>query len=262
MNRQWHFTDLEFVVQWEAVQNDYLPPPLSWASNLPTWDRLNHAKAMVREQLRRTGDSTFAEVLEVLVAPDIRVGVRLMGGTDRADPGASVRILGVRKADRGFVVRQLPGETIWHSGGFVITECDAIGLAEAIVANLPEVPAGKLPYLELTTQRSNDPEHDDVYRRSRVLDSFEEPADGVSGRFREAPVDTVGFIEICHGVSRFGPRGMVRRRLTIRDLTGDGRYLITTGETPTARGADGKRMIAMINGEIATVVRAIRDDRL
>lgn len=32
---------------------------------------------------------------------------------------------------------------LWHSGGFVVSECDGIRLADAVVAQLPDVPAGR-----------------------------------------------------------------------------------------------------------------------
>ena len=42
-----------------------------------------------------------------------------------------------------------------------------------------------------------------------------------------------------------------------RDLEGDGRYAITVGNPPV----DQKRLAALINAEIAEVVRAIKDER-
>ncbi|WP_227998541.1 ESX secretion-associated protein EspG [Nocardia australiensis] len=262
MSRAWKFTDLEFLVLWEGIEKDSLPMPLSIASNLSNWDELNEAKAEAKDRVWPTRDGELDVAMAAIARPDIRVVLAARAGDDPEKPEGSIRILGVRRAGRGYVVKQLPGETVWHSAGFVITECDAIKLADAVVQELPEAPAGTGSGIVLVPDRRAPGDATDYsYGRSRIFDSPEESVRSTSAQFLDRPASTVGAIEIRQGDSRFGPRGVVRRRLHWRDVIDDGRYAITTDTPPTASGVDARRLTAMINIELATVVRAIRDER-
>ncbi|MGY4102269.1 ESX secretion-associated protein EspG [Nocardia sp. R16R-3T] len=263
MNRTWTFTDLEFVVLWERIHDDFLPLPLSFATNLRTWAELDRAKAEAGDRLLRTRERTFDGVLEAIARADIRIAVSGSDGADPANPAGSIRIYATRKADRGYVVRQSPGETIWHSAGFTITEVDALDLAEAVVRQLPHVDAGKMSGIVLDSDAPADNDGMDYsFGRSIVLDSFEDSVGRRAEHFLALPTSTVGMLEISQGSSRYGPRGMVRRRLKWRDVVADGRYVINAGSPPVASGADAKRFVAMVNTEIATVIRVIKDERV
>lgn len=259
MKRTWKYTDLEFLVMWEGVQKDFLPIPLSYVAP-PTWDEFDRRKGDARDRLFRSRNRDFDEVLEALARPDIRVSIRALDDRDPEKPETSIRIHGVRKGDRGFVVRQLPGETNWHSAGFEITECEAITLADAVVQELPDAPASKISDLLLA---SNDGASEGYeYLESAVFDSFEDSVDRKIEQFFATPVSTIGLIEIVQGISRFGPRGVLRRQLEIRDLIDDGRCVITSDSPRIASGVDAKGLVAKINLEIAEVIRVIRDERV
>ncbi len=261
MSRTWTCGDLEFVVRWEALRHDDLPPPLSWASNLNTGDELDSAKIQALEALRLTDDQSFRKVMHVVAQPDIWIGLRVMDGKDRDNVRRSIRLLGVRRGEWGYVVRQLPGETIWHSAGFVTTECQAVGLAGAMVAQVPEVPAGRMGDLLLDLGVGRGGTTDDSYGTSAVFDSFYESRIDEVERFLAAPVEAVGVITVSQGESKFGPRGLVQRRLVWRDLKDDGRYVVDDQHTPMATAADAATLTAMINARVAEIVRAIREER-
>ncbi|MGV9674809.1 ESX secretion-associated protein EspG [Nocardia sp. NPDC003482] len=261
MTRTWQFTDMEFLVLWESVQNDFLPIPLSYVAPR-TEDQLDHAKHRAGERLFADPDHEFQEVLETLADPDLKVTVRALDEREPDNPEHSVRLYGARKGDRGFVVRQLPGETIWHSAGFVITECEAIALANAVVRELPEAPAAGFADLVLTATNGARNGDDYEYVQSAVFDTFDDTVDRKSARFLALPFSTIGLIQIVQGHSRFGPRGVLRRQLELRDLIDDGRCVINFDHPRIARGVDSDRLVDLINAEIAEVVRAIKDERV
>lgn len=170
MSRTWEFGDLEFFVLWEEVDRDGLPSPLIFTSRTPGHDDFVLEKARTRQALRARADRRdIAEFLEVLAFPDIRIVVDGWGGADPDDPAACVRLIGGRKGEQGFVVEQRPGETIWHSGGYVVTECRAVDLATEIVARMPAAPAGKPGRSSCPTPRMPRPIAGTADRRSRTM---------------------------------------------------------------------------------------------
>ncbi len=261
MNRTWQFTDIEFLVLWESIQNDYLPIPLSYVAPR-TEDQFDHVKHAAGERLFARPDREVAEVMQALAFPDIKLTLRALDEREPENPKYSVRLYGARKGDRGFVVRQLPGETIWHSSGFVVTECDAVGLGDALVRELPEAPPARITDLMLTAPQDSGRGGGYEYVQSRVFDSFDDSVDTLSERFLARPFGTIGLIQIIQGSSRFGPRGVLRRQLELRDLIDDGRCVITFDTPRVVNGVDSARLVDAINTEIAQVVRAIKDERV
>ncbi|MEU4342641.1 ESX secretion-associated protein EspG [Nocardia sp. NPDC023852] len=259
MNRTWNFTDLEFVVAWETAQADILPAPFIFTSRTKYYDDYQREKREIREQLRGKLDRSFDSVLDVVARPDIRV--ELHGwGSDEEDAESQIRLLAVRREGYGYLLKQLPGETAWHSGGYTVTECAPLALAEALTAELPEVDAGKLADIALVKQ-TNGADLDFSYGRSFVEDSFDDTVEQLADQFLRTPTTGEGIIEIAQGISRFGPRGVARKRLYWRDLDGDGRYAITAATPPVAVAADTKRLTTLVNSGIAEVIKAIKDER-
>ncbi|MEV6323018.1 ESX secretion-associated protein EspG [Nocardia sp. NPDC051787] len=259
MKRTWKFSDIEFFVLWESHAKDALPSPLVFTSRTPLLDDFELEKSSTRDALRNKVDRSFGEVLETLAAPDIRITVDGWDGTDGDDPKKCVRLLAARRGDAGYVVKQLPGETIWHSGGFEVTECAAVGLADAVVAQMPEAAAGKLAEVVLATDSGSDMDY--AFGESAVEDSFDDTVAYRSDKFLKTEATTIGTIAVVQGSSVFGPRGVTRREILWRDVVDDGRYASTPSLPSVAVGADAARLTAMINTEVATVVRAIKDER-
>lgn len=259
MTRTWKFTDFEFVVAWETAQADILPAPFVFTSRTEYYDDYQREKREMREQLRGRLDGSFEHVLDVVARPDIRI--ELHGwGSDFEDAESQIRLLAVRREGYGYLLKQLPGETAWHSGGYTVTECAPLALADALIAELPDVGPGKLGDVMLV-KRTENTDMDFSYGRSFVEDSFDDTVEEQAGKFLEAPTTGEGIIDIVQGISRFGPRGVARRRLAWRDLDGDGRYAITGAVPPIAVAVDTKRFITLLNSGVAEVVKAIKDER-
>ncbi|WP_431953526.1 ESX secretion-associated protein EspG [Nocardia lijiangensis] len=259
MRRTWTLTDLEFIVLWEQLEESGLPAGFSFQSGIPNYLDYLREYDKARDGLDRNVDLAVHDVLKMVSQPDIRIVVRGRDGIDPDNPEAGIRLHAVRRGGEGYLIEQLPGRTVDHSGGFTITEVDAVKLADALVAKLPDVPAGSRSRVPLPPPPSSDV--DDEYGRSALWDSFDEDADRCGSRFLEDPATAVGTIEVVQGISRFGPRGRVRRDLYWLDRQDDGRYVITRDQPPVAQAADAARLVALINAEVATVVRAIRDER-
>ncbi|WP_328395542.1 ESX secretion-associated protein EspG [Nocardia sp. NBC_00416] len=259
MTRTWKFTDLEFVVAWEDTQADILPGPFVFTSRTPLYYDYQREKREIRERLRTTLDPDFHRVVDIAARPDIRI--ELHGwGRDEEDPDSQIRLLAVRRGNDGYLLKQLPGETVWHSGGYIVTECAPVDLAGALTAELPEVAAGTRGETVLA-RHSRNPDVDYSFGRSVVHDSFDDTVHEQTTGFLEAPTTGEGIITISQGISRFGPRGVFRIRMRWRDLDDDGRYAITLGPSPVAVPVEAKQLTAMLNDSIAEVVSAIRDER-
>lgn len=264
MNRSWELTDLEFVVAWEDMKGEFLPHPFVFTSRTPLWNDYLREKNEVRSLLESKLDHSFAEVLTRIARPDIRIEVTAWDSRDAEDPKSCIRMLAVRLGAEALVVTQLPGETVRHSGGYTFVEADPLSLAEVVVAALPKADAGRRREVVLAAAGgvAQEQDFDYSYRDSAVFDSFDDSIGRRSADFLGAPTGSMGVIRVVQGRSRFGPRGIVDRTLRWRDLLDDGRYMITADNPPIARPVGAKQMIAMVNSEIATVVRTIRDERV
>ncbi|RBO88917.1 ESX secretion-associated protein EspG [Nocardia puris] len=251
-------SDLEFVVAWARMRMGTVPRPFVFTSRTPLLADYRRERAEAAERLRATWGSSLDDGLAAMACPDIRVVITGWRGDER-DPRCRIARLAVRSGDRGFVIDQEPGETLWHSVAFTIIAVDALGLAEVVSRTLPEQPAGSLGRLE--------PRHGDGFDHFYATSPAHEPTYDHDAdhwqRFAESRVSGAGVIEIEQGRSRFGPRGITRRRLEWRDLDRDGRYAIVTPDSrPVFEPVDRNRLAALINTEIAEVVRAIKDERV
>lgn len=256
MNHHWMFTDLEFVALWEPLREGALPQPFSFVTDIATDEEFQREAHRARERWRPTTDAALAQMLQDVARPDLAVVVGGSDGRDRNNPEGIIRVLGVRRESRGYVLTQLPGRTTDHSGGFTVTTCHFLDLAAGVVAALPDVPPGKLGRVTLPARDGMDHSHE----RPRWRDSFDDPR-AKGQHFLQADVVTIGRIDIHQSNSRFGPRGRMYRVLLWRDLLDDGRYVIKPANPPVAIDADAELLTNMINAEIAEVVRAIKDER-
>ncbi|WP_280425426.1 ESX secretion-associated protein EspG [Nocardia carnea] len=259
MSRTWTFTDVEFVAAWEATKEGYLPEPFVYTSE--PGRHHDHRRKVIEaaERVRSLFGPELAEIMTGVAAPDIRVVVRGFDGQDFQNAERSVRLLGTRKGDNAYLVIQEPGRTLWHAAGFTMSEHEAVGLADAVVAELPEVQPGRRADFVLPSGPAGNGLERPV-KRSSVLHRDDDPT--AFGRsFGDAPADLAGTITVVQGFSRFGPRGIRRLGLRWRDITGDGRYLIVPGNPSTVLSVDRKRMVGVINRQIAEVVRTIKEER-
>ncbi|NNH71867.1 ESX secretion-associated protein EspG [Nocardia uniformis] len=257
--RTWRFTDLEFVVAWEPQRERTVPRPFVFTSRTDSYDDLLREMNETREHLRDRLGTTFDDVLETVAHPDIRIVVHGNADDDRANPESVIRLLAVRRRDSGYLLRQLPGETVWHGGGYIVTECDALALGPVVVEALPDASPGRAGHIAMP-RAGDDQDH---YTRRSIAHELTEDRDRERAEsFVRAVTTGSGIIEIAQGGSRFGPRGVMVRRLRWRDVADDGRYAITGDDPPIAIGVDVKRLTALVNTEVAEVVQAIKDERV
>ncbi|MFE6923282.1 ESX secretion-associated protein EspG [Nocardia sp. NPDC057663] len=251
------FTPVEFAAMYDELREEGLPDPLSYRGAAQTYTESVRIKREAWHALRRRGGAELELLTEALTRPDIRVIARGIDGRDPENPKRSLRVHAVRKGDDAFVVRQQPGETMFDSAGFTVTRHEALSLGDAVAAEFAAAEAGRLRDFELVDTSAD---VDFSFGRSLVHDDGDDPA-AFGAEFMRAPEDLTGTIEIEQGSSRFGPRGILRLYLVWRDVVDDGRYVIVPGSPARVVPADRKRLVSLINSQIAEVVRAIKDDR-
>lgn len=223
-------------------------------------DELQRQRAQARERIRAYPDPVLDEVIDSIARPDIRVTAHALGA-DPLDTSRCVRLLAARRGGEGYIVTQQLGESIWHTTGYTITEFPSTTLADVLVRHLPKAVRGRRGEVDLSPVVSPD-DVDHSHRRSlatATADDYESDADRARALV-EAPIDARGVIEIEQGVSKFGPRGLLRLRLGWRDLVDDGRYALLDDNPPLAVGVDAARLTALINARIITVIETIKDE--
>lgn len=268
MSRSWNLTGFDFFTLWLDTTGDPLPAPFWHSHGLETMDQYVAAQHESRERLGYMRDDDFSEMVEALTNPDISVTIGGMNGADFTRTEGLVRLGAFRRGERGFVVHQESRKTFWQATGITITTCDAIALAPAAVGLMPEEKPGRGPGIVLPRreervlpgERRNE-DLDYSFGESAWNDSFEETDKARGERFLQTVPLCSGVIEIAQGHSIFGPRGITRHRLEWRDLEDDGRYVIDDQQPPVATSVDNAKLIAMINTRIASVVRAIKEER-
>lgn len=261
MTPRWSFPDLEFVVRWQRLREDSLPHPFVFTTDIAYEDDFQRARVRMLDRVLAEPDPALDAALADIARPDIVLRVRGVDGHDPANPAASIRLLAARRESRGYLLTQLPGRTVDHSAGFTLTECDAVRLADLVADALPAAAAGRGGAFTLPDEGASDPA-DEWEVTSRLWDGYDETPEVRARRFVNTTPERVGVIEIAQGISRFGPKGRSVRWLQWRDLPGDGRHVVTAGPPVTVAAADRQGVIAAINTELITVVRAIKDERL
>ncbi|RDI60307.1 ESX secretion-associated protein EspG [Nocardia pseudobrasiliensis] len=245
-NPTWTFTDFEFNALWYEATGEWMPWPFAFTTDIASYDEFVSRRRRTMPRLIRSLRSSFDQVLRTFSAPEARVVVNGWGGHSHRDPDAVLRLLAVRRGDRGYLVTQAPGRTYWHGEVLTVTECDPLRLADTVVRALPERRPGGGADIVLP-----DGDIDDD------LDYFFSDAAGDRARqFLDAPLVCAGAIHVIQHFSAYGPRGSARYRLNWRDLDGDGRYVID-GRAPTiATAADHHLLVALLDGRIDDAVAA------
>ncbi|WP_067646793.1 ESX secretion-associated protein EspG [Nocardia harenae] len=250
MNRSWDLTDLEFAVLWERINRSDLPRPFSFISRTRKLSDYEREKLEVWDRMRPEVDDCLRDVFVAMHRPEAYVVVLGWCDHDTQNPAKRVRARAVRSATHGYLLRQLPGETVWHSGGFTIEECGPHGIAEAVVRILPERQAGRLGSIPILTDQVDDHERFRSVPDSRVtMPNQDSPADR-SAKFFALPAELTGAITVHQGYSAFGPRGILEQAMLWRDLPDDGRYVIVLDRAPTAMGIGTRRLVALIDAAV------------
>lgn len=259
MSTSWTLTDMELVALLTESNDGDLPMPLMFTSRITDADEFERELLMSVQRLRAAPVFDLDRMLGTLAHPDITVEICGWDVRGPDGPDGIVRIHAARRAAHGIVINQLTGETRWHSGGFVITECRAVDIGSIAVGHLPAAVAGTWGEVPLIGGGDG---LDHSYGRSAVqVKAFaaeDVPARAV--RFQAAPVGYCGQIQIAQVRSAFGPRGCARYEFDWQDLVGDGRYLISDTSPPVAIPVDAGRLAARINTRIAAIVQIMKDE--
>lgn len=259
MIRTWQLTDVELIVLWHRLFTDRLPLPLFAlyrGADGAEWEQL---AADARNSLRDREDGVLHGALDRVARADIQVAVYAFDPRNPDDPSAAVRMLGAQQGSMATLIRQLPGETRWHSSGFVVTLAAADRLAHLLMAALPAGAPGRLPDTPLLLMPDGG-DTDHQYGRSLVYDS-DLDAERRSAAWLAHPAERDGLIETSLGSSIFGPRGVTPRRICWRDLVGDGRYAYADTGAPVATAVDTRRLAALITADITKVSQTLEDER-
>ncbi|WP_225729913.1 MULTISPECIES: ESX secretion-associated protein EspG [unclassified Nocardia] len=251
MNVTRTFTDLEFATLWRRYADAPLPYPLIYVSRIAVLSDYEAALAQTWERLRGTVEGETVGAIETLGNPDVFVSVRGWCDHDMNNPTKRIRICAVRSGVRGYLITQLPGESIWYSGGYTIAECDPNGLAAAVVAALPEVEAGRRGNIPVYAAASSD-EYRALIYENEIVEGMRR-----SREFLGAPATLIGEIIIRQGRSMYGPRGIIERLLRWRDLPGDGRYVIGADDPPVAIGTGARRLTGLIGDAIDMMMHRV-----
>lgn len=260
MSSTWRFGDLEFVVLWERLTGENLPAPFIFTSRTPLLFDYLREKREEAERLEAKWDRSLDHFAQVVARPDLRIVVTGFDARDPQRADGRIRMIALRRGERGYLMKQLPGETYMHSSGFEVRECDALRLADEVADALPESEAGREADITLVDPRQNATVEHEV-GRTIIDDVFGDSVNYRSKKFLATVPVRMGTIEVVQGYSEYGPRGAAVYGLQWRDLQDDGRYAIS-GEPPhVAVAVDRKRLITLINSRVAEVVRRIKDER-
>ncbi|WP_216901217.1 ESX secretion-associated protein EspG [Nocardia alni] len=259
-NFSWTLSALELLALWNACGEEILPEPLLFTSDIPLYDDFLREKTAALARLRVRIGRELDVALETIARADIRVTAYGWDDSDSDHPGAMIRVHGARRRDRAYVICQARDDADRACGAFTITESSVPELADAVVAHLPDLPAGAQSGMVLVTAE-DDADMDYSYGSSPVHESADGSAVDRARRFLDAPISGAGIVEVVQSRSEFGPRGMSRSSLMWRDVAEDGRYAVTSGDSAAAIPVDAGRLAAMVNADIALLVRRLRDER-
>ncbi len=249
MSLQWNFTGIEFQVLCDKYRGGSLPDPLDYVLDEPmTLDESGRLKEKTWEELQSRWDPVWDAMIDVLVAPELYIRVHGWDEVDQDNGAKNIYMHFARSGAQAFSFEQRPGKSFWHTDGFVVTERDPNGLANAVVAALPDVPAGRLP----DTPMIIDPEEHIGNRGSSFFrdDDDDEPPAQISARFWETRATLTGSVVIVQGRSMYGPRGIREEKIMWRDVIGDGRYVMTMDDHPVAVGTSASAFVRRIQKDI------------
>ncbi|MFD6516084.1 ESX secretion-associated protein EspG [Rhodococcus sp. NPDC060176] len=247
--KQWHFTGLEFSILWEAVGRDRLPYPLRFRSTAETMNELTAERRRAGARLSSMLDDRLHHVLGALANPAARVEVSGFHGPNMS---TVTRLHGVVAGDLGVLATQLPGRTSDCGSDVVLSVAHPSAIPRMLVDRLPACSAGS--------------ERGVSIERSKPTGGQSFLSSAGSARGSEEVRRFFGRARTSIGEVTAYPGGAVDSRPTDDGITfhwydyaDDGRYIITAGETVSARGASAEMTEAEIARNLGLVLhRAIR----
>ncbi|MGF6885533.1 hypothetical protein ABIA39_003925 [Nocardia sp. GAS34] len=249
MTLQWQLTAIEFIVLCDHYCGGSLPRPFLFETDeVVMVDELERRKRAAWEELQHRLDGSFDGVIEVLRAPELYVLAHTWDEQDGRNTEKQLHLHAARSGALGYLFLQPPGKLTYDSPMLTITECDPRQLAAMVVRSLPYVEAGRLPDIPIVTRSADD--DSPSWRASHIRDDLEnEPVYRTEQFFRQR-ADCTGVITVVQGRSKFGPRGIHETGLMLRDVVGDGRYVMSRGESPIAVGTSRLQLAERIHRDI------------
>ncbi|MFI6044610.1 ESX secretion-associated protein EspG [Nocardia sp. NPDC051321] len=255
MTQQWKFTALEFIVLCEQYRSGSLPRPFLFVSDEQvTIDELDRRKRLAWAELRHRLDGSFDGVIEVLRAPELYVRASTWDEHDMFNMAKAQRLHAARAGALAYLIDQAPTLLTYDTPAFTVTECDPHMLAPVVIDSLPRVPAGRLPDIPIVT----DPvEHVAPTSTNYVQDDREDTPVYQTQHFFQQRADRTGAITVVQGRSKYGPRGIHETAMMWRDVTGDGRYVMSLDAAPVAVATSREMLIERIEGDIRNLMRRL-----
>ncbi|MFF0489146.1 ESX secretion-associated protein EspG [Nocardia sp. NPDC004068] len=258
MSRTWELTDLEFQLLCDDHRHGVLPAPFSFTSRTALLADYERERAAARDRLRDRADGEFEAMVDTVARPEVFVVAHAWDDQDFENPDKRIRVHAVRRGSRGYVLDQKPGETLWHSGGFTITECGPRELSEAVVDRLPRRGPGRRGAIPIVVSETPAPER---VSGSMVADD-EDDEQFTAARFFDTPAVSTGIVKVLQGRSKFGPRGLVESGVLWRDLPHDGRYVMPLDDpAPIAVGTGSDGLVGWITSAIERILARMDSHR-
>ncbi|WP_067819141.1 ESX secretion-associated protein EspG [Nocardia inohanensis] len=251
---KWEFTDLEFRVLTNRYVEGWMPTPLMYTCRTDDSAEYDRQLAETDELLRDRLGPSVATLFDTIHRPEVIIVSHTWCDDDMTNPEKRIRVHGALRDRRACMITQKPGETIYHSGGFTITECDPEELPRLIVAELPAAEPGRGPVVPIVTEQP--PREPRYGSRSMAFDSFDDTVEATSLAFLSRRADWTGTIRVLQSRSKYGPRGVMETTMLWRDVADDGRYLIELGEPELkAVGIGSDRLTRRIEERVEKVRR-------
>ncbi|MGC0365501.1 hypothetical protein ABH922_003485 [Rhodococcus sp. 27YEA15] len=245
---RWQFTGMEFHVLWEAIGRDRLPYPLKFRPVADTTRDLRAQRTAAALRLHEVLDERVHRALAIIAEPSTRIEVCGLHGPDMR---AVTRIHAGISGELAVLAEQFPGADPDNGADVVLTLTPVGSLPEEIVRRLPPCSAGRERSVSIRPLARTG-------GAAILTDVRAAPASEEIERFFGRPRTSVGEIAAYPGPavdSRPTDDGVLFRWY---DYDGDGRYLITDGETVTARPAS---VVDMQRAVADAVVAARRQTR-
>ncbi len=259
---RWTLTDLEFKVLCDTRFFGLVPAMFSITSRIPYMDEYEREWRRTRADLESRGDSAFEAIVDTMVLPEVLVGGEVWEDDDFDNPAKRVRFYAGRLGSRGFLVTQIPGETLNHANGFTITAVDPRALGDTVVRLMPPAEPGRRGPIEINIGGAGARPSGGGsigFMGSMVADDDDDYG-LTSSVFFDIPADYCGTVRLTQGRSKFGPRGRISVARLWRDLPGDGRYVMPLEDSaPVAIGMGSAGLADWIDTEAELILERMSD---
>lgn len=215
---KWVLTPDEFAHVWATETDlDRRPYPVNMIPESTVRTESEYAALGLRTRYARNTDPDLTAALLLCTRPDATT-ITVSGR--RSTPADEPEMILAFAA----VVHRHAGLLIARPDAVTVAVCHARGVGERLVAAIGSAPAG-------TRGPMREPQHAvlDIGTDAHPGGDIDTPQDPGAARFRRtlrAPVDARGFITVT--VAPDNPMSPPTRHRTWLDITGDGRYLLTT----------------------------------